>query len=618
MGEWLKTWQRWVRPLIVAAVAIPLWLSFAGAEADGLIDNGSAARGRAVEAPAAVVVAEAADVADEPQPMRVGRRRAVAAAAPPTVEIALPADTEPREARRQPGGAAAAADPEVLPGASSDEPAPLGGRSRRRPGHQVRAADVPVEPAPEVAAAAEPTPEPAAAAPSSARSRGPQFVTDGSRADRGLDGTMAMMRDMPPERTRAYRRPIDPDNTRIVANYAEQIDVPAGQSAIIRLNRPAERVAIADPEVADVVLVNPREILINGRGRRHQAQTGETVIEEAQTSLVVWDKQGRSDIRELYVNRSRTEQVELRVTMAEFNRTALENQGYDFRVLQNKFFVSSQLAKLASTNQLNLNWLSPIADGPVTLQQGLGVSNDRVTFSVVDFNDNFAAFVEMLQREGLAKILARPSLLTRSGEEAHFKAGGEVPIPLVTNNQSAVQFKEFGAIVTFTPTFQSDGSIDLRVATELSEPDATVSGAVIGGFVVPGFRSRNTQTRVRLRDSQSLLIAGLLRDEESEDERKVPYLGDIPYLGTIFRNTNFIHKKTELVILVQPHVVSADRDDSDLTLPSGHGPFTRSDVRTRATPNGVTRPRINGPSEFHGTERQGDLPEPGTFDRDKF
>ena len=98
----------------------------------------------------------------------------------------------------------------------------------------------------------------------------------------------------------------------------------------------------------------------------------------------------------------------------------------------------------------------------------------------------------------------------------------------------------------------------------------------------------------------------------------MPYLGDVPYLGTIFRNTNFIHKKTELVILVQPRVVDAMRDDGDTPLPSGLGPLTRGEVRTKATPNGVTRPRINGPSEYHGVDRQGDLPEPGSFMKDKF
>jgi pilus assembly protein CpaC len=185
-------------------------------------------------------------------------------------------------------------------------------------------------------------------------------------------------------------------------------------------------------------------------------------------------------------------------------------------------------------------------------------------------------------------------LLARSGEDAHFRAGGEIPIPLISNNQLAVQFKEFGAIVDFTPTFTEDGRVDLKVSAELSEPDPTLSRVETGGFVVPGFKSRQANTRVRLRDSQSLLIAGLMRDEETEDERKVPYLGDVPYVGAFFRTTNFERRKSELLILVQPRVISGDRDDTKIALPTGRGPLTRREVRTRATPYEVTRSRLLG------------------------
>src|SRR5262245_21712540 len=91
----------------------------------------------------------------------------------------------------------------------------------------------------------------------------------------------------------------------VIENFPDQIDVPAGQSVIVRLRRPAQRVAIAEPDVADVVLVSPSEILINGKGRRYISQTGEPVILEAQTSLIVWDKNGVSRGRALYYNRFR-------------------------------------------------------------------------------------------------------------------------------------------------------------------------------------------------------------------------------------------------------------------------------------------------------------------------
>ena len=381
----------------------------------------------------------------------------------------------------------------------------------------------------------------------------------------------------------------------LITNYTDQIDVPAAQSALVRLRRPAQRVAIADPDVADVVLVSPTEILINGRGRRHQAATGELVIGEAQTSLIVWDKDGVADVRALYVNRSRKEQVELSVTVAELNRTALENQGVDFRIFQGKVYVSGTPAHILPFSNFTGLGSSPVADGakfPVE-PPGIGVpSPDRLTFSVVDLNNNLAAFIELLQQENLAKVLARPTLISRSGEEAHFRSGGEIPIPLVTNNQVAVQFKEFGVIVNFTPTFTADGSIDLQVVAELSQPDQTL-GVTIGGVGVPGLRSRQASTRVRLREAQTLVIAGLLREDETEQEQKVPYLGDIPYLGTLFRRTNFTRGRSELLILVQPKV-ARDRDDAGVTLPTARGPMTRDEVRTKPDSAEVTRPRLFG------------------------
>ena len=378
----------------------------------------------------------------------------------------------------------------------------------------------------------------------------------------------------------------------LVENYRDQIDVPAGQSALVRLRRPAQRVAIADPEVADVVLVSPTEILVNGKGRHYTLPTGEPVIQEAQTSLIVWDKDGQADVRALYVNRSRTEQVELHVTVAELNRTALENQGFDFRVFQGKALFTGTPGKIATVDQFVQTLTSPVPGGDKTVSELLHLNSDRLTFSVIDLNDNFLAFIELLQRESLAKVLARPTLLSRSGEEAHFRSGGEIPIPLVTNNQLAVQFKEFGVIVTFTPTFTAEGAIDLRVAAELSQPDFTLSNVQSGGFVVPAFRSRQATTRVRLRDGQSLAIAGLLRDDETEEERKVPYLGDIPYVGALFRRTSFEHNKSELLVVVQPRVAAPERDDTEMPLPTERGPLTRKEVRTRPSPNEVTRPRL--------------------------
>src|SRR6185295_5431350 len=250
------------------------------------------------------------------------------------------------------------------------------------------------------------------------------------------------------------------------------------------------------------------------------------------------------------------------------------NQRFDFHLFQGQVSAAATPAKIASLPGFNNILTSPVPGGPKTVNDPVAVAPDRATFTVLDLNNNFLAFIELLQREALAKILARPTLLSRSGEEAHFRSGGEIPIPLVTNNQLAVQFKEFGVIVNFTPAFTADGGIDLRVSAELSQPDFTLSSVQSGGFTVPAFRSRQASTRVRLNEGQTLVIAGLLRDDEVEQEQKVPYVGDIPYLGVLFRRTHFEHTKSDLLILVQPKVARGDRDDTTRPLPTDRGPFT--------------------------------------------
>jgi pilus assembly protein CpaC len=218
---------------------------------------------------------------------------------------------------------------------------------------------------------------------------------------------------------------------------------------------------------------------------------------------------------------------------------------------------------------------------------------DRLTYFVQDLNNNFLAFVEALQRENLAKILARPSIMARSGEVAHFRVGGEVPIVYATQQIAQVTFKEFGTLLSVTPTLNDDGQIDLRISTEVSEPNfaSTVS---VSGNQLPTFVSRRAETRVRLRQEETLVIGGLYREDEAELEDKVPYLGDIPYLGVLFRRTRFQRMRNELLILVKPHVSRSASDVTPGRLPTDRGPLTRGEVRTQPNPHEVTRPRLFG------------------------
>lgn len=173
--------------------------------------------------------------------------------------------------------------------------------------------------------------------------------------------------------------------------------------------------------------------------------------------------------------------------------------------------------------------------------------------------DDFKAALNLLETEGLARILAEPRLVTQSGKEASFLAGGEYPVPVAQDlGEISVEFKEFGVALRFTPIILSDGKISLRVAPSVSQISSVGSlpaGIVGAAYVVPTFATRKLDTTVELYDGQTLALAGLLQDDLREQVRKIPGLGDIPILGQLFRSTSYQQEKTDLLISVTPHLV---------------------------------------------------------------
>lgn len=169
--------------------------------------------------------------------------------------------------------------------------------------------------------------------------------------------------------------------------------------------------------------------------------------------------------------------------------------------------------------------------------------------------DHFTAALQFMESEGLARTLAEPRLVTMSGKEASFLAGGEFPIPVVdADGRINLEFKEFGVGLSFTPIILSDGRISLRVAPSVSNISELVPGPQ--GAQYPVLTTRKLETSVELFDGQTLALAGLLQENLSEQVRKVPGLGDIPILGALFRSSNYVQKKTDLLIAVTPHLVT--------------------------------------------------------------
>jgi pilus assembly protein CpaC len=182
---------------------------------------------------------------------------------------------------------------------------------------------------------------------------------------------------------------------------------------------------------------------------------------------------------------------------------------------------------------------------------------------------SWTAFIDALNQDGLAKVLAEPTLITLSGQTATFLAGGEYPIPVPQGlGTVAIEFKPFGVSLSFTPTVLSRKKISIQVAPEVSELDFSVAQR-LEGFIIPGLTTRRTSTVVELGDGQSFAIAGLLQETIKEQISKVPFLGDIPILGALFRSSEFQKNETELIIIATPRIVKP-LDTASQPLPGDH------------------------------------------------
>jgi len=168
------------------------------------------------------------------------------------------------------------------------------------------------------------------------------------------------------------------------------------------------------------------------------------------------------------------------------------------------------------------------------------------------------------KHDGLVKILAEPTVMAVSGQEASFLAGGKIFIPVAQSSLSGtsnitLEEKEYGVAVKFMPTVLAGGRINLRVAPEVSELNRdgigiSSNGSGSGSVILPSFTTRRAATTVQLQDGESFAIGGLIRNNVTSDIQRFPFLGDLPVLGTLFRSSEFQNDRTELVFIVTPHL----------------------------------------------------------------
>jgi pilus assembly protein CpaC len=372
-----------------------------------------------------------------------------------------------------------------------------------------------------------------------------------------------------------------------------KIDVVAGKSVVLKSIERVKRVSIADPAIANFVLTSPKEIYITGRTagitnmtlwkekggysiydievgidlsrlkqQIHQILPAEKdlVVTATHDSITLLGRVSSSAnlshalaIARAYAPEGKVhnlaevrgvQQVMLEVRVAEMQRNLVRRLGVNFNYFtqSGKFGIN----KLAGLTELDGSKL----DGSILVSPAV-----NALFRFNWSSATWTGFIDALKADGLIKILAEPTLIALSGQNAYFLAGGEYPVPVPQGlGTVAIEYKSFGVGLSFTPTVLANNKINMKVAPEVSELD--FSNAIqFSGLVVPGLSTRKAETVVELADGQSFAIAGLLRDTVRDAIEKFPLLGDIPILGALFRSRSFQKNETELVIIVTPHLV---------------------------------------------------------------
>lgn len=400
------------------------------------------------------------------------------------------------------------------------------------------------------------------------------------------------------------------------------IELTVGKSLVLDSAEAIKRISVADPETADILLISPHQIYLTGKkpgatnltlwGRTgrvsriydvtvspdvarlkemlHRVLPGEKNIRvmPAGDSITLSGTVSSSaslatanDLAKLYapdkvanlLSVGGVHQVMLEVKVAEMHRSVVERLGIDLSYYMNGDFAYTLLTDLFALDNQN---------GPMSLvssaAENLGADaagNVRINSSrngMFRFHNGQATwtgFLDVLKQNGLAKVLAEPTLICRSGEEAQFLAGGEIPIPVPQGMGTvAIEFKPYGVALAFTPVVLGEDRISLKVFPEVSELDHA-NALELQGFKVPAITSRRATTTVELGPGQSFAIAGLLQDHVREDIKKYPVLGDIPVLGTLFRSSQYQKAETELVIIVTPHLAKP-LDVQQASLPTDH------------------------------------------------
>lgn len=384
-----------------------------------------------------------------------------------------------------------------------------------------------------------------------------------------------------------------------------------GRSLVITSPTKIKRVSLADPNIAEVDVVTPYQVVVNGKSpggvslilwdeagqsqsfevsvdidvlglaqKIHEVFPSEPVQIETSGSVVMLSGKVSSaavadKILEVVKNsvpkvtslmevpRAPEAEVALQVRFADVNRSAIQQLGINLvrtfgsnmpMSVSTQQFAPPELGSLTSTTT------SGSTTTTSTSGQNTFTLSDLLNIFIYRPDINLGATIKALQANNLLQILAEPNLLTQSGKEASFLAGGQFPYPVVqsvssgTSGAITIQFKEYGIRLGFTPTVTQDGLIHLKVQPEVSSLDYS-NAVTLQGFTIPALQTDRVESEMDLRDGQSFAIAGLLDNRVIKQFEKIPGIGDIPILGKLFQSQTLNKSDNELLIVVTPHIV---------------------------------------------------------------
>lgn len=390
--------------------------------------------------------------------------------------------------------------------------------------------------------------------------------------------------------------PVTAEVLRVLQGQAsEALNVPMNRAVVVESDVPFAELSIANPGIADISTLSDRSIYVLGKA---PGRTTLTLLSPEGQLISNVDVHVTPDIAEFKERLQQIlpgEHIEVRtandgiVLSGQVSSTAKLDRALD---LANRYAPDrvSNLMVVGGTQQvmlkvrfaeMNRSVTKALggamrvsgsgSDGSFAAGAGSGLSNEfggiGVNFGVGDLS--FQVALEALETKGMVRTLAEPNLTALSGQEAKFLAGGEYPVPVAQDEDTiTVEFKPFGVELNFTPVVVDQDIINLTIDAAVSSLDPA-NGFSTGedGFEISAFKRRETSTTVEMRDGQSFAIAGLLQDDFRNDASQLPWAGDIPILGALFRSADYQRSQSELVIIVTPHLVTPVAGEA-LSLPT--------------------------------------------------